>query len=201
MAAPITHVVLAEKIYSKHLEKFERKNFYLGTLFPDIRYLAELDRNITHERGWHLKNVLGSKTSFEAGFKLHSLIDEIREKFMWEQGVYDWYERTGYLTRALKFLEDEILYDKIKTWVEIQGYLSQTAEEEKNYGASETEIITWHNILHLYMSQKPDDSSREHFWTGSLIEAKTQARFNELIIELKHDPAVLRIIEKFYDDF
>jgi len=39
MAAPITHIALTEKIFDKFFKDKKRKDFFIGTLFPDIRYL------------------------------------------------------------------------------------------------------------------------------------------------------------------
>lgn len=45
MAAPLTHLVLAERIFQKHFSDQHRKVFLQGTSFPDIRYLGVIDRD------------------------------------------------------------------------------------------------------------------------------------------------------------
>ncbi|HPR92239.1 MAG TPA: hypothetical protein PLR64_03240, partial [Candidatus Dojkabacteria bacterium] len=48
MAAPITHIVLSEKVLKKFFPRTEKKKFLIGTSLPDIRYLGVVDRNATH---------------------------------------------------------------------------------------------------------------------------------------------------------
>ena len=55
MAAPITHIVLASKVYDQFFSNFSKKDFLIGTSFPDIRYLKVIDRNTTHFNGLSFK--------------------------------------------------------------------------------------------------------------------------------------------------
>lgn len=48
MAAPITHFVLTEKIFSTKFAKFDKNEFLLWTLLPDIRYLKIIYTNPMH---------------------------------------------------------------------------------------------------------------------------------------------------------
>lgn len=47
MAAPITHVALTEKIFNNIFHNYDKKEFIIGTSFPDIRYLGTIDREKT----------------------------------------------------------------------------------------------------------------------------------------------------------
>ena len=81
MAAPITHIVLTDKIFQNHFKDKNKADFYTGTVFPDIRYLGVIDRNKTHFKNLKISDVK-KETSFWAGFKFHSFLDEAREKFL-----------------------------------------------------------------------------------------------------------------------
>ena len=48
MAAPITHIVLTNKIFNKYFSNKEKGDFFIGASFPDIRYLKVIKREKTH---------------------------------------------------------------------------------------------------------------------------------------------------------
>lgn len=48
MATPITHFVLAEKIYTDLFSLFNKKDFLLWNILPDIRYLNVINRSESH---------------------------------------------------------------------------------------------------------------------------------------------------------
>jgi len=48
MPWPATHILIAEKVYDQYFSHLDRKDFLLGTSFPDIRYPAKLNRHQTH---------------------------------------------------------------------------------------------------------------------------------------------------------
>lgn len=81
MAAPITHVVLTAKIFDNFFQDKVKKDFFIGTLFPDIRYLKVIDRDQTHFSNLSISD-LKTEDSFLAGMKFHSMIDVVREKFI-----------------------------------------------------------------------------------------------------------------------
>ena len=45
MGTDITHIVLTEKIYDYLFRNKIKKDFFIGTLFPDIRYLEVIKKN------------------------------------------------------------------------------------------------------------------------------------------------------------
>lgn len=51
MATPITHIVLTEKVFEKFFKDKTRKDFFIGTSFPDIKYLKVIDRDKSHFNG------------------------------------------------------------------------------------------------------------------------------------------------------
>lgn len=117
MANQITHIVLAEKLSDRLFSIFDREAFLIGTVFPDIRYLKVIERDKTHFKGLSFQDILDEKNSFIAGMKYHSLVDEVREKYMIENGVYTFIPPSKYITQALKIFEDEVLYQNVLDWV------------------------------------------------------------------------------------
>ncbi len=77
MATPITHVVLTDKIYNKFFSDKNKKEFFIGTLLPDIRYLKVIERNKTHFENLAISD-LKDDDSFLSGMKFHSILDKTR---------------------------------------------------------------------------------------------------------------------------
>ncbi len=159
-AAPIMHAYVA-KIW---LDKLGAKNqdqaaFYVGTLFPDIRYLGQCKRKNTHFKKVTLAEVQAQPNSFYKGLKLHSWLDETREKFAVEYGVYQHLEGIPKKHRAsfLKFLEDELIFKKVD-WQKVKSSLSNTYVYQEEFGADPKSLFIWHNFLKIYFSFPPSES-------------------------------------------
>src|ERR1700730_4679760 len=118
-AAPVTHTVLAGKWMKTNCEFSEEQKAacIVGTLFPDIRYIAKVERSKTHDKNVTLAELRAEKNAFIAGKKLHSFVDEKRAEFIDQKGIYDilttrFKVPKEHIHTFLKFLEDELLYKK-----------------------------------------------------------------------------------------
>src|SRR5689334_19456227 len=84
-AGPIMHVALGEywleQVCPQYTEE-ERKLFLLGSVFPDIRYLAQIDRSQTHKKNVHLRQVKATKSTFEQGILFHCYVDDYRKQWL-----------------------------------------------------------------------------------------------------------------------
>lgn len=100
MAAPITHIILADKIFNRYFADKDKRDFYVGTSFPDIRYMGIIKREKTHFIDLDIKT-LQQLPSFEAGMKFHSLVDIVRENYMRSRGVYSILPESPYITQSL----------------------------------------------------------------------------------------------------
>jgi hypothetical protein len=126
-AAPVTHVLLAEKWieYKEHYNKKEKRAFILGTLFPDIRYLGVVTRNKTHEFELTISDLEKKQSPFIKGKRLHAWVDETREALVVKWNIYSKLKSIKdqkYKATFLKLLEDEILYTQ-RDWQNIRHYL------------------------------------------------------------------------------
>ena len=83
-ASPLYHALIGEK----WLEAFENYNeqekhsFMLGTLFPDIRYIAHIPRAQTHEHGLSIEEIRQTPDPFIKGMRVHAYVDEARVAFL-----------------------------------------------------------------------------------------------------------------------
>lgn len=154
MANQITHVALAEKKYTELFSKFEKADFFIGTIFPDIRYLGVIEREKTHDKDFLLPDILNDRnTAFRAGVKYHCLVDAVREKFVTERGLYALVPQSKYITQAVKCLEDEIYYPEVLSWAAYSNMLEKVLPEETAYGISPEDVTRWHKLLFGLLQQ------------------------------------------------
>ncbi len=200
MAAPITHLVLADKVFYKFFKDKKRSDFLVGTSFPDIRYLKVIDREKTHIKNIDLDDVKNEKSSFNAGFKFHSLVDEDRIKFISKFESSPSFPKTKPAVMALKFLEDEVLYNKIKNWKEIIEYFDKIYKEEVNLGVDKKEVDRWHSYLKDYLSKIPTKETRRKFLLNIGLSESAIEEI-EAAINLLRRNEILSAIEELYSSF
>ena len=200
MAALITHITLTEKVFDKFFSDKKRKDFYIGTIFPDIRYLGVIDRKRTHFKDVKI-NDLKNEDSFLAGLKLHSLVDKVRAKFMRLKDIYSLCPDSKYKTVALKVLEDELYYNRVSNWNEFIGFLDKILSEELSFGIQKKDIMRWHQMLQDYFLKKPDEESNRAFAAGLGFSKDAQEEVTNLINQMRSSEEIERIIKEFYNDF
>ena len=200
MAAPITHIVLANKVFNKYFSDKDKADFYRGTVFPDVRYLGGIRRSETHFEDVTFFDVK-KEDSFFAGFKLHSLIDRIRERFIHKQNIYSFLPASRHIVEAVKLIEDRLLYSKVKDWKSVKDYLNNYSKEEFSFKVNRNEIEKWHGLLRIYFDKEPKVENTIEFlsklkgFKGSLGELKF------LMDRLDSNPKIREMVFKFYREF
>lgn len=157
MPSVITHLAITDKVFDRFFSGKEKSDFLVGTLFPDIRYLAGLEREKTHLSEVKLTDCR-EDLSFWAGLKFHSLIDILFDDFILGRSCADEDHKNH---TALKYLQDELLYDKTKSREEAQKALNNILPEELLFAVRPDDVARWHDVLKDYLAQKPDQKSRE----------------------------------------
>jgi hypothetical protein len=201
MANQITHAVLAEAAASDLFGTFDRASFFIGTVFPDIRYLKVIDREKTHIKNLTFSDVLGEKDSFLAGVKYHSLTDEVREAYMVGNEVYARLPSSPYLTQALKMYEDELLYAKVQDWSRVGDYLGQVLDKETAMGIPAGHIERWHTLVQDYFKEPPTDESREQFIMAIGFPKETADEMNALVRRMREDAYLGAVIIGMHDNW
>lgn len=200
MAAPVTHVIYAEKVYNKYFADKSKKDFFIGTSMPDIRYQAGLHRDHTHREDTNLEEII-SKNAYEAGYLTHAFVDVKRREYIRANGIDDIIEYSPLVGIATKMIEDYILYDKIDYWDEIVDYFNDFLPEQDSLPVSKEVVLKWHKTLQDYFAQKPDAES----WTKfSLALGHDMDLVNELlghVEEYKDNQGLIKIINGFYESF
>jgi hypothetical protein len=157
-AGPMTHLYFAEYFCRVHgicKEKSVRE-FMVGTLFPDIRYIAHIPREATHFPLEGLKDVLQEEDLFRAGMKFHAWVDIVREEIVVSSGIYEAVapHAEGRDATFLKFIEEEILADCYDGRKWSYCFDSPLAEEKLFVGSDEV-LAKWHYILQYSMGYRP----------------------------------------------
>lgn len=203
MAAPITHIVLTEKVFDKFFQDKNRKDFYIGTVFSDIRHLGVIDRKSTHFplSSLNIKDIREGKNSFTAGLKFHSLVDDIRERFVESKNIYSLIPESKYKTQILKLLEDELYYDKIKNWDKVISFFDDILPEELSFDIQGEGIKRWHKILQKYFFRKPDKKVEEWLAIEMSFSKEAQNEIINLVEEIRPSKKIAQTIEEFYNNF
>jgi hypothetical protein len=156
MASQITHIPYAKKVLDMFLsgQKIDEKKFFIGTLFPDIRYLGVIAREKSHYLDPTVEGLLTIDGDFEKGRYTHALIDLERERTLTRLGAYDLLDNGPFVTFAMKFIEDEFSYNLIYDWNKYINFMNEVLSEEESLVSKEA-VQQWHILIQKYFSSKP----------------------------------------------
>ncbi len=182
MAAPITHLFLADKFWDKHWE-IDWFQFFAWNCLPDIRYIDRtIERTKFHMKILTIDEILAEKSDFLKGVKFHSFVDEKRDYFYEENGVYTPGTSDKVFIYSLKVLEDDILYSRLSIRQKFIEFF--TAYKFPSDDINEETIKKWKGVLCNYLSLQPCTNSRRDFilWIGLTEELHNQieSMLNEL---------------------
>lgn len=211
MAAPITHIVLTDLVFKQHFATKDKKKFFIGTSFPDIRYLGVIKRQATHFSNPNLTNIQKETDSFIAGLKFHSLLDETRESYMVSNHIYEQLPQTKEMVSILKVLEERLLYSKLDStqWQTYYSYFEDIVPEELQFSIDSKDIQTWHSALKLLFKNKPDLAGIKKFTeimdyhdhSGDTLHSDIIQGIINTIDTLENNSKVTKIIHGLYNDF
>lgn len=161
MAMLISHVIYGRAVLDRFLEKgkgINLRDYFIRTLFPDIRFLGTVSREKTHVTPPPLKGISSVQGSFYKGFYVHLLTDIERERVLESLGFYKLFPLDPNVQRASKLLEDTLIWSYRNNWKEIVDYLQDVLEEELEF-TNEAIVRRWHQLLISYFQKKPSIES------------------------------------------
>lgn len=166
MCAPVTHIIFALNFLALVPNKFDKKDFIIGTSFPDIRYVAKnLKRQDTHHMPISLSHVLNEKNSFNAGMLYHSYVDYIHHIWMDKRKIYYLHPNQFPKINAIKFYEDLNYYHKVNNWDHIRSWFgNDLLPEEKKFNVDISILNAWHKALRLYLKNPFEKNRRLNFF-------------------------------------
>lgn len=157
-AAPGTHVFFAKLWLDKgNYSKSYEKDFIIGTLFPDIRYLKVISREKTHPKNLTLKDIASANNAVAAGSLFHAWLDDHREEFVINYGIYNKISEhpKKYKSRLLKIIEDELYWEHLDIEQTRKALSSKITKYEKSQGISNKHLRQWRDVLVFYFKTKP----------------------------------------------
>lgn len=155
MAAPVGHIVCAlALLHSNVIKIIEPEAFLAGTSFSDIRYVAPIERKVTHRLAEDsLLYAMKTDSDFEKGRRFHAWVDHRRETYMREQKAYRFVKDEPMPTHMLKLIEDHILFPRLKGHFDPHAVFQNIYPEERAYKIPDADIKAWHSILTRYLDQ------------------------------------------------
>lgn len=203
-AGPMTHVYLGLKwldVYGSEYDEQQRQAFLIGTVFPDIRYIARVSRNVTHTKNVHLQDVLQAKSEFDQGVKFHSYVDNERFEFLKRHPIQKKIStlKEPHKSIYVKLVEDQMIYPKAD-WRFMKQTLFSPVAEEKQYDIDFGTITQWHMGLSYYFSMLPSsilsqiamfdkgilmlDSETVEKWSVSIKETADDKNYQQYLTDL-----------------
>lgn len=202
MAAPITHIVIANKIFNDYFSNFDRKNFFIGTSFPDIQYLGVIDRATTHFKNEKISlENLNQDNDFTAGAKFHVIVDAVRENYIIANKTYELLPESKNITQSLKILEDELLYEKVSDWKKIIKDFESIPFEQIKFGLDKEHIENWYSLLREYFSAKPNPEIKKKFITRIGFGEEDANEMNNFVDSTRNNERIQQIIYGLFDQF
>ena len=197
-AAPIFHATVAQ-MWLDHFEEYteeEKRAFMLGTLFPDIRYIAKISRSKTHEKGLTIKDLLQIKDPFTKGMKLHSFVDEVRNNYVDAHFLPHEYRHLAYAPQThIKVLEDEVLYFQNKCDKKAIGaFLTHSLKEEESFGITAQVVQEWHEQLSECFLHPPSENYlklKERGKGHGALSVGTIKTITKNLDKYKNDPVII----------
>jgi hypothetical protein len=108
-----------------------------------------------------IDEILAEKSDFLKGVKFHSFVDEKRDYFYEENGVYTPGTSDKVFIYSLKVLEDDILYSRLSIRQKFIEFF--TAYKFPSDDINEETIKKWKGVLCNYLSLQPCTNSRRDF--------------------------------------
>ncbi|MFH0930293.1 MAG: hypothetical protein V1814_03555 [Candidatus Moraniibacteriota bacterium] len=199
MASQVAHVVYAQK----YLEKNPRKGgefFILGTLFPDMRRVAEgITRRDTHIRFEKIDLDFDGMDMFEAGWKFHLWCDMRREEILNKYNFYT-LKGAGAIDPTAKLVEDELVYNEYKNWEKLIYVLNNPPIIRTPLDISQETIERWYAILGKYFEKKPNDKTMKTFLYKQTNLTKLSDEIIDGVQKLRENQKATEILKKVCEE-
>jgi hypothetical protein len=161
---PAMHAYLGNLWLDAHhvTEPINRKEFIIGTLFPDIRYMGKVQRSQTHAKKVNLALIDKTPDYFKKGMLFHAYVDDQQEDFTNKSTAYRHLPKDIKTSRSIfiELIADEIIFDL--DWIKpISTDINTVIAKEKILGLSEIDLYPWHMLLHFYFSSPPSQNLKQ----------------------------------------
>lgn len=214
MASQVAHITYAKKYFEaiengtlpdkfgdKLPNNFNRDEFLLGAVFPDIRRVApNLKRRETHMILDGLNLDFSYLDSFHAGWKFHLYCDMKREEILNRYRFYDLQYTSDFWNHPAKLLEDELIYDAYNNWEKLAAYFNDPPIVETGLNVSRETFEFWYAIMARYMGQNPDSRTIGIFLSKQPGLDGISKDIVAVVDKLRRNDKVIEILKKVKDE-
>ena len=202
MASQVSHIIYAHKFWEKYpLRDINKDEFILGSVFPDIRFIAEgIKRKDTHRRFKNLNLDFSGMTSFEAGWKFHSYCDMKREEVLNKYNFFSLDGASDFAGRSNKLLEDELTYNTYHNWEKLIHYFNNPPKLSTGIDIPLETFDLWYAILSRYIERRPDKRSMLNFESKTLSSPEKAMGIIEGVEKLRENKKVVEVLKKVQDE-
>ncbi|MFO1258500.1 MAG: hypothetical protein U1E78_08860 [Gammaproteobacteria bacterium] len=190
---PAMHAYLGQMWLDTHevKDKIARRDFIIGTLFPDIRYMGHVSRSQTHEKHVTLERIDKENNFFKKGMLFHAYVDEQHEKFTNKSKAYVNLPKDIKSSREIfiELISDEIIFDE--AWIKpLARDINTVINDEKILGLTELDLYPWHMLLNAYFMDPPSENLKRLNYLGrdlKFLKAKTVETWSKKLPEMKEN--------------
>jgi len=199
MPWPATHVLVAETAYPLYFNHLDHQAFIIGTCYPDIRYPAQIDRDLTHIHNVSIE-AMQTQTAFRAGLLFHTYVDDFWNHYIgqYKKRLYNIVPKHRPTFHTLKILQDRYLYDQLEYWSQIVSELEMIHPEELTFGASEQAVRNWHAMIQHYLTKPPQKTDLEML--SLTLPADMVEDIHEFYTSFQGVPFLDNLLVKFYPE-
>lgn len=197
MATPITHIVLANKLADVYFPTIEKDQILIWTSLPDIRYITNIPNDRTHLSISNISQLDLNDNPFNIWFKLHSLVDNIRDRYYESKEVYKHWGDFIFIS-ALKILEDKVFYNKISNRDNLSKLLVLNEVYYENL--NQDKINKRYSIVSKYIFQYPTDESINELLLNMWFNNEIITIILQILVEIEQDTKLVNTINSLYEN-
>ncbi|MCX6763722.1 MAG: hypothetical protein NTZ97_03270 [Candidatus Moranbacteria bacterium] len=195
MASQVAHIIYADRYFKKYHAKFNRDEFMLGCIFPDIRRIdVRLKRADTHLCFEPVDLNFQGMSSFNAGWKFHVYCDMRREEILAKYGFYDFPGAADFWHIPSKLFEDEVLYSQFNNWEKLVNLCNNPPRLNRLVSHETWEL--WYAINARYFEKKPNSQTMRALISKFPKLASIAKDVSRVVDKLRKDKRVAEILEK-----
>lgn len=137
--------------------------FLRGTVFPDIRYVARMERSRTHLLGVSLNDVRTESDPWRAGMLFHCWLDEAWADYYGQWGLDRYDHADDPKFRVLKVIEDDQLHRELRALSveKIAQGLGQVDERALAFGVRAEVVREWNGLVAGLLREMDSVKARE----------------------------------------
>lgn len=193
MPTPISHIVYAHKAIRLFSDE-EKRLFFAGSVFPDIRHIGAIERSGTHHPVE--KDALRTIAEpFFLGTELHNWIDLERERVAETIGLYE-SNPSWPLKTATKFLEDELHYNDVNNWHGLSEQFRTIKQVPSTPAMPDESVQQWYQLLATHIAARPSTEGAITLLKGTTGPTEDIQQVQTLMESLRADEIVIEKIHR-----